>query len=335
MEQDWANNLPSEVIYQISSSLYLAEDLPSFRLVCKRWNANTCDDLTAAVPWCIDGDLLNCVSVVSSLKTYTCQNIPVDGCFCLPQSNYLIFLNRQSHVVTLVNPVTGEFSNPPPLPEKASWCDPISANEDRIVLCWGRLDTNERTIGIWKYESGSWLVVRGKYKYSRHTSKGKKIYLQCEETREIDVLDEPTGTIIDTLTYPDDCTVIGRDSNYLIEAAGEILLVASQFEKPAIPAHRRSCFRLYKLSNQTWVRLYQIPDLIIFIDNNHGFGLRGPLPGYETNSIYFFRYAAGRFYLCRYSLENDQHIILPRSFTVAGWFRPHLSRKVKLFIFYG
>ncbi|KAJ4752991.1 F-box family protein [Rhynchospora pubera] len=355
-ERNWSE-LPEDLIHLIAKKLPDLVDFIRFRAVCETWRSSApLSDPPHQLPWLLElfkrklcHRTLRRRQKYYSVSSGQTLTIPfTDGRPLLWSwidggafSHYLAF-NDVDYIVSFLNPLTNDrFSLPAmtrPLHYGTPWMvwtgtDPI---RDRCVVVVDRDRTLSNEIGGWCFYdpcNNEWVDQKGFF-YASCYWKGK--FFSTSPNQATEVFDAYSKELLHEIPPPEDEVLTDKTDelawrlrrSYLVVSSGVILRV-SWFCGSKRKAVEKSVFHISRLDFETadgkpcWVRITDIGDQILFLQEMHGFSVTArSSTGFRQICIYFI--LPKKFTPYMYDILTGTVERVPCPFNRCTWFLPGL-----------
>ncbi|KAJ3686313.1 hypothetical protein LUZ61_015477 [Rhynchospora tenuis] len=321
-DRDWSE-LPWDLIHIIAKKLPDIVDFIRFRAVCKTWRSSApVSDPPHQLPWILElferkhndrtlrrRQRYYCVSSGETLMIpFTDRSPKLETWINAgPCSHYLAF-NDVDYVVSFLNPLTNDRFSLPAMSRSLHYGTPSMVwtgthpIRDCCVVVVDRDRLPYYEIGGWCFydpHNNEWVDQEG-YFYSSCLWQGK--FFSTKSHLPTEVYDAYSKELLHEIPPPEDEVLTGnRDHeiawrlrrSYLLVSSGVILRV-SWFYGSKRKAVEKSVFHINRLDYETadgkpsWVRIADIGDQILFLQEMHGFSMTaGSSTGFRQGCIYF------------------------------------------------
>ncbi|KAJ4804179.1 F-box protein skip23 [Rhynchospora pubera] len=308
VQRDWSSLLP-ELLNFIAKNLSEISDFVRFRAVCTAWRFSTLiTDFPPKFPWILDRRQypyephMYFYSTTSS-KVYTIHASKCSGKrFIGTSQGYMLIVDKAT---TTKRNTSGQYTY------QFYLLNPLNNHEFPLPLC--ALYANFRTIGPQHYQIGenvvlldydfksykfifcclgqdNWSELKSGYDMNFGFFRLKSMLFRVKyNTGVIEITDLTTGTLIYVIP-PVENFVVG-ENYYLIDASGDILMVLKH--RDSSQELYNDLFDVYRLelsrnSSPCWVKVNNIGNQALFIDNYGGFALEAnDFAGVKANYIYY------------------------------------------------
>ncbi|KAJ3685539.1 hypothetical protein LUZ61_014703 [Rhynchospora tenuis] len=311
---NWSE-LPSDMLQLISKKLHEFADFIRFRAVCKNWWSSTpISDHPPLLPWLLFVSF-PCVERVEnnhlhfySLSSQKFYSMPDTGNTFRKSSFRYLFLRKARTLLSLFNPINNHEVCLPPI--ILGWFDEVYIDGDSVLICRNKQESN---LQIYRWQLGD---EKWSSRYVQCTVQMLAYYKGlCFNVDKSDwttkVFDAGTGEHVLEI-QPPISTNDFSGFNFLVNSSEELFGVCRQSSASV----KESCFDVYRLhyenGNFNWVKVSNIGNCIILLDNLPGKGLLigSEDHGVKGSCIYFhcFQYVSGQRFtvFCRYDMEQNR-----------------------------
>ncbi|KAJ1704245.1 hypothetical protein LUZ63_004024 [Rhynchospora breviuscula] len=357
-EKDWSE-LPAELLHLIAKKLPDLLDFVRFRVICKTWCSSApLSDPPYQHPWLLElfpRDCNYCIHEKQqryySFSSCEMLTIPsIDGKPVLDSwiyggvcTHYLAFLNH-TNTMSFFNPLTKDLFLLPPMHMHlccgTPWmvwtgADPIR-NRSIVVLDRDRYLGNLK--GGWAFydpRNKKWIEEKGYFYsscywqgmlFSTRDGNPTKVF-NAYSKKLLHVIPPPENELIEDSYFKDELAWYLRES-YLVVSSGVILRVSWFYDCHVKISE--SVFHIYRLDYGSadgkpfWVRIGDIGDQILFLDEMNGFSMTcKPSSGFREGCIYFLDPNQYKPYVHDVLAGTVERVPCP--FKRCTWFLPSLS----------